>query len=159
MADGNRWCKIYYLKESVNYPTIPAVNCYISDFKSKPNVGDVQTITGTITFSIGSTNILKESMNYTVIFEANYSSTGIAEDDDTNMVKVTNNNVISTPNFPSDWIDRAISLTGWTDLSGSYWSYDKNGTQRIDTNDIQLNEQETTIYAQWVGSGNNEEQN
>lgn len=158
----NRWqmetdgCKIYYLKESANYPTIPAVNCYISDFKSNPTVGDVQTIEGTITFTIGSTNILKESMNYTVIFESNYSSTGVSgvEDDDTNMVRVTNNNELAKPELPTGWCDRAITLTGWGDVAGSYWSYDKNGTSKIedDVNVIQLTEQETTIYAIWRSS-------
>ena len=152
----NKWqmetdgCKIYYLKDNEDYPEIQPVNCYVSDFKVNQNVGDVQTLTGNITFTIGATNILKESKAHTVIFDANYSSTGVTgvEDDNTNMVRVTDESLMARPSLPQSWMSRAITLTDWDNVSDSYWAYDKQGQSSVGTT-INLTEEEITIYAIW----------
>ena len=101
----NRWqmetdgCQIQYLSlsvapnedESEFYPTLARTNAYINKFTPSQSVGNVQSLSGTISFTIGATNINKTIAKHTVIFEANYanySTSSEATNDHTNMIKI-----------------------------------------------------------------------
>lgn len=123
----NRWqtetdgCKIQYLvpnEDKELYTSIPETNVYITSFSSEQESGDVSTLSGTIKFMVGATNLVKVVAKHTIIYDANYDSYDSGTDDPTNYVNVTNNDSASAMSLPSSWKDRAVtehSITVGTD--------------------------------------------
>ena len=119
----NRWqaetdgCKIQYFnydEEGRNreflYPSIQPTNVYVTDFRPSQTAGDVNTISGSIAFIVGATNIGKVVAKHTIIDDANYRAyTSDADDDDTNYVTVTNQTMTTAIGLPVNWQIRASS--------------------------------------------------
>lgn len=162
----NRWqmetdgCKIYYLVDESKkefYPQLNVTNAYISEFKPSQKPGPTNVLSGPIAFTIGATNIVKEVSNYTIIFDANYKSFSTlpeAQNDDTNMVRVSEKNQLPVPIIPADWNSRAVSEELGIVPHNAGWCKSPDGTGTIyhptDTEGIPLDSEETTLYVIWV---------
>lgn len=160
----NKWqmetdgCKIRYYSdpedgelETEFYPKLATTNAYISKFTPAQSVGDTRSLSGNITFTIGATNILKEVANHLIIYDANYVTFNPnATEDNTNLVKVTQNDRINTIGVPTDWTNRAI-LEWDIDIDNFGWCKDKDGNGEIYSPDeeISLTDTETVLYAIW----------
>lgn len=112
----NRWqtetdgCKIRYDVDSDvidYYPAIPSTNVYVSEFRPEQDVGDVMTIGGTISFTVGATNIAKNIAKHTIVYSANFETLVPSSQDDTNYVTMTNNDGINAMKLPTSWRARA----------------------------------------------------
>lgn len=129
----NRWqsetdgCKIRF--DSVDsdnnpqeylYPSIKPTNVYVSGFNPSQTMGDNTTLTGTLSFTVGATNISKTVAKHTIIYDANYGTQAKqkqsqAVGDDTNYVMVTNQPVANAIGLPPNWQSRAFNEYGISD--------------------------------------------
>lgn len=126
----NRWqtetdgCKIRFDSVGADgrpqeylYPSIKPTNVYVSGFTPSQTMGDNMTISGSISFTVGATNLSKNSAKHTIIYDANYKAyTPLAVEDDTNYVMVTNLALANAISLPPNWQSRASSVYGIQDV-------------------------------------------
>lgn len=137
----NRWqmetdgCRIKYQSYSVDdekedesefYPTLPSTNAYVSSFSMGQTAGQTNTLSGSITFQIGATNISKEAQGVVITYQIGYPRDTIQND--CNFVKTVEKNQLWPESVPKSWTDYVNpSTTASSDiLELKYWEDENN---------------------------------
>lgn len=150
---------IYTSADESQYPTLPQTNAYVSAFTVEEKAGNTRTLSGKITFAIGSNSDLENANRKALVYEANYD-TYSHPGDDTNYVRATVYGSIDVMGVPTSWIAQAnnygIYPIGMNEtLKYQYFRWSLSPTELVpefgykEGDLIYLEDTVTTLYARY----------